>query len=97
MYGMGMVIRAQFQHFGPAGHWAIKLAGTDMIGFATTNGPPLVAAHAAEKLSLGISIFQWPCLETIIPTCGGHLHGMMALARYTSTGGLLNHSPKLLA
>ncbi len=42
---MSMVVVRNSNHFGMAGHWAMKLAGDDMIGFACSNtdltmGPP---------------------------------------------------------
>ena len=43
--GMSMVVVKNSNHFGMGGHWALKLAGDDMIGFACSNtdltmGPP---------------------------------------------------------
>lgn len=43
--GMSMVVVRNGNHFGMAGHWALKLAGDDMIGYAAsttdlTMGPP---------------------------------------------------------
>ena len=57
-YGMGMVTVRASNHFGPAGHWSLKLAGEDMIGFAASNGPPLVAAPESRKAVIGNNPFS---------------------------------------
>jgi len=57
-YGMGMVTARASNHFGPAGHWSIKLAGEDMIGFAAANNPPMVAAPESTKAVIGNNPFS---------------------------------------
>ena len=57
-YGMGMVTVRASNHFGPAGYWSNKLAGGDMIGFAASNGPPLVAAPASRLAVIGNNPFS---------------------------------------
>ena len=56
--GMGMVVVRASNHFGPAGHWSLKLAGEDMIGFTASNGPPLVAAPESKKAVIGNNPFS---------------------------------------
>jgi LDH2 family malate/lactate/ureidoglycolate dehydrogenase len=81
-YGMGMVTVRNSNHFGPAGHWAVKLAGTDMIGLAATNGPPLVAAPCSCRAVIGNNPFSVAVPGSKNPNmCVDISNGMMAFGK----------------
>ena len=56
--GISLVTVKSSNHFGPAGHWSTKLAGDDMIGFATTNSIPLLAAPTSKTAVIGNNPFS---------------------------------------
>src|SRR5690625_5275483 len=51
--GVGIVTLRNSNHFGAAGIWSTKIAGSDMIGFAATNSEPIVAAPIGTTRALG--------------------------------------------
>lgn len=54
---IGMVAVKNSNHFGMAGHWAIMLAGEDMIGFTCSNTSRSMPAPGAEEAALGNNPF----------------------------------------
>lgn len=54
---IGMVAVRNSNHFGMAGHWAIMLAGDDMIGFACSNTSCSMPAPGAAEPALGNNPF----------------------------------------
>jgi LDH2 family malate/lactate/ureidoglycolate dehydrogenase len=56
-YGFGMVSVKNSNHFGMAGHWALKLAKDDMIGFSGSNTSPGMPPPGAVKPGIGNNPF----------------------------------------
>ncbi|MEL7608037.1 MAG: Ldh family oxidoreductase [Bacillota bacterium] len=56
-YGFGMVSVKNSNHFGMAGHWALKLAEDDMIGFCGSNTSPGMPPPGAIKAGIGNNPF----------------------------------------
>lgn len=54
---IGMVAVRNSNHFGMAGHWAIMLAGDDMIGFTCSNTSRSMPAPGATEAALGNNPF----------------------------------------
>jgi len=55
--GLGFVTVKNSNHFGMAGHWAIKLAGEDMIGFCGSNTSPSMPVPGSKQRSIGNNPF----------------------------------------
>lgn len=55
--GFGMVVVRNSNHFGAAGHWALKMCQDDMIGFVAANTPPLMAAPTSKTAVIGNNPF----------------------------------------
>lgn len=64
-HGIGMVAARNSNHFGMAGHWPLKAARRRMIGFTTTNGPPVMAPWGGRVGAICNNPFSWgiPALE----------------------------------
>ena len=56
---LGLVSVKNSNHFGMAGHWALMLAGEDMIGFACSNTSPSMPAPGATQPALGNNPFAF--------------------------------------
>lgn len=93
--GIGIVTVKSSNHFGPAGHWSVKLAGEDMIGFATSNTIPLLAAPVSKKAIIGNNPFS-----LAVPTGkGNHMsvdisNGVMAFGKIHEYRRLHKHFPE---
>lgn len=57
--GMGLVTARNSNHFGMAGHWPLKAIRAGMIGFTTTNGPPVMAPWGGKVGSICNNPFSW--------------------------------------
>lgn len=57
-FSTGFVTVRRSNHFGAAGYWAIEIAGNDMIGFATTNAQPVLAAPNGKNVLIGNNPFS---------------------------------------
>jgi LDH2 family malate/lactate/ureidoglycolate dehydrogenase len=66
-------------HFGTAGYWSEMLAGDDMIGFASTNSIPIVAAPAGTGRGIGSNPFSYTVpANKYAPICLDVSVGVMA-------------------
>lgn len=50
---IGTVVLRGANHFGTAGYWATKLAGTDKIGVAVSNTTPILSAPGGTQRAIG--------------------------------------------
>lgn len=57
--GIGVVSIRNSNHFGMAGHWPLKALRDNLIGFATTNGPPVMAQWGAREGTICNNPFSW--------------------------------------
>lgn len=57
--GIGVVSIRNSNHFGMAGHWPLKALRENLIGFATTNGPPVMAPWGAREGTICNNPFSW--------------------------------------
>jgi len=57
--GIGLVAVRRSNHFGMAGHWALKLAGDDMIGFCGSNTYGTMVPPGAKKPGIGNNPFSF--------------------------------------
>ncbi len=57
--GMSMVVVKNGNHFGMAGHWAMKLAGDDMIGFACSTTDLTMGAVGSKEPFMGNNPFAF--------------------------------------
>lgn len=58
-HGIGMVAVKRSNHFGMAGHWPLKAVRENMIGFTTTNGPPVMAPWGGRVGAICNNPFSW--------------------------------------
>lgn len=52
-YGVGMVVANNSEHFGAAAYYAQMAAERGMVGFATTNAPPVMAPWGGRAQAIG--------------------------------------------
>lgn len=58
-YGIGVSVARSSNHFGMASHWTRQAVAAGMIGFATTNGPPVMAPWGARDALLCNNPISW--------------------------------------
>src|SRR6056297_1426370 len=58
-HGIGLVTARNSNHFGMAGHWPLKAVRAGMIGFTTTNGPPVMAPWGGGQGAICNNPFAW--------------------------------------
>jgi LDH2 family malate/lactate/ureidoglycolate dehydrogenase len=58
-YGIGLVTARNSNHFGMAGHWPLKAVRAGMIGFTTTNGPPVMTPWGGRQGAICNNPFAW--------------------------------------
>lgn len=58
-HAVGIVTTRRSNHFGMAGHWPLKAVRAGMIGFTTTNGPPVMAPWGGRVGSICNNPFSW--------------------------------------
>lgn len=57
--GLGVVTVRNSNHFGMAASWPLKVLREDMVGFATTNGPPVMAPWGGAEAGICNNPFSW--------------------------------------
>jgi LDH2 family malate/lactate/ureidoglycolate dehydrogenase len=57
--GVGVVTARETNHFGMAGHWPLQALESGKVGFATTNGPPIMAAWGGGDVGISNNPFAW--------------------------------------
>jgi LDH2 family malate/lactate/ureidoglycolate dehydrogenase len=57
--GVGVVTARGSNHFGMAAHWALQAVDAGMVGFATTNGPPVMAHWGSKQAVMSNNPFSW--------------------------------------
>lgn len=57
--GLGVVTVRDSNHFGMAAHWPLKVLRANMVGFATTNGPPVMAPWGGAEAGICNNPFSW--------------------------------------
>jgi LDH2 family malate/lactate/ureidoglycolate dehydrogenase len=58
-HGIGIVSVRDSNHFGMAGHWPLKLLRRGLVGFATTNGPPVMTPWGGRAGAICNNPFSW--------------------------------------
>lgn len=58
-YGLAMVVVRNSNHYGMAAHWALKLAGEDMIGFSSSDSDPCLAPFGGARSYIGNNPFSY--------------------------------------
>lgn len=58
-HGIGLVTARESNHFGMAGHWPLKAVREGMVGFTTTNGPPVMAPWGGREGAICNNPFSW--------------------------------------
>lgn len=58
-HGLAIVNVRNSNHFGMAGHWPLIAIRSKMIGFATTNGPPVMAPWGGRSGAICNNPFSW--------------------------------------
>lgn len=85
--GIGMVTVHDSNHFGMAGSWPLKAIRHGLVGFATTNGPPVMTPWGGREAVICNNPFAWgipararePILLDMACTAGAR--GRVRLAR----------------
>lgn len=57
--GISFVAVRNSNHFGMASHWTLRAVEQGMIGFATTNGPPVMAPWGGREARMCNNPFSW--------------------------------------
>lgn len=58
-HGVAMVTVRNSNHYGMAAHWALKLAGEDMIGFSSSDSDPCLAPFGGARAYVGNNPFSF--------------------------------------
>lgn len=58
-HGIGLVSCRNSNHFGMAGHWPLKAIRANLIGYSTTNGPPVMAPWGGSVGAICNNPFAW--------------------------------------
>jgi len=58
-YGIGVAVVRSSNHFGMASHWTRQAVASGMIGFATTNGPPVMAPWGGRDALMCNNPVSW--------------------------------------
>lgn len=58
-HSIGLVTARESNHFGMAGHWPLKAVREGMVGFTTTNGPPVMAPWGGRVGAICNNPFAW--------------------------------------